>query len=107
MSRPFSCGQSSLKLGSWTEDSNRRSRFEGRELYRFPDLPELEPNRDRFELAMRSFLQSMLIVMSVLGFLAPAYDLAQSPKACADMVLEVIATHTTMESEDTYVYLRV
>ncbi len=56
---------------------------------------------------MRSFLQSMLIVMSALGFLAPAYDLAQSPKASADMVLEVIATHTTMESEATYVYLRV
>jgi len=49
----------------------------------------------------------MLIVMSALGFLAPAYDLAQSPKASADMVLEVVATHTTMESEDTYVYLRV
>lgn len=56
---------------------------------------------------MPSFLQLTLVVMTVLGRLAPAYDLAQSPKVSADMVLEVIATHTTMEGEDTYVYLRV
>ena len=51
----------------------------------------------------------MLVVMTALGLLAPANNLAQSPShsPTADILLEVIATHTTMASEDTYVYLRV
>ena len=58
---------------------------------------------------MRSFIHSMLVVMTALGLLAPADNLAQSPShgPSADILLEVIATHTTMASEDTYVYLRV
>ena len=58
---------------------------------------------------MRSLMQSLLIVMVGLGLLAPANNLAQSarPSPNANMVLEVIATHTTMASEDRYVYLRV
>ena len=52
----------------------------------------------------------MLVVMVGLGLLAPADNFAQSPSPSsnANMVLEVIATHTTMmESEDRYLYLRV
>jgi hypothetical protein len=52
----------------------------------------------------------MLVVMTALGLLAPADNLAQSPShgPSADILLEVIATHTAaMASEDTYVYLRV
>jgi hypothetical protein len=49
----------------------------------------------------------MLVVMTVLVFLAPPHRLAQSSKVSADTILEVIAIHTTMKSEDTYVYLRV
>jgi hypothetical protein len=51
----------------------------------------------------------MLVVMTALGLLAPADNLAQSPShtPSADILLEVTATHTTMTSENTYVYLRV
>ncbi len=58
---------------------------------------------------MRSFIHSMLVVMTALGLLGPADNLAQSPShtPSADILLEVIATHTTMASENTYVYLRV
>jgi len=73
----------------------------------YPANQALEPNCDKFGFAMRSFLQPMLVVMTVLVFLAPPYRLAQSSKVSADIILEVIATHTTMKSEDTYVYLRV
>jgi len=69
----------------------------------------LETNCAKFGLAMLSLMQSMLIVMVGLGLLAPANNFAQSPRPSpnANMVLEVIATHTTMASEDRYVYLRV
>ena len=54
-------------------------------------------------------MQSILVVMTAFGLLAPADHMGRSPspRPNADMVLEVIATHTTMASEDTYVYLRV
>jgi hypothetical protein len=59
--------------------------------------------------AMRSIMQSILVVMTAFGLFAPADYIGQSPspRPNADIVLEVIATHTTMASEDTYVYLRV
>jgi hypothetical protein len=58
---------------------------------------------------MRSFLLLILIVVLALGLLLPADSLAQSPKPSSgsDTVVEVIATHTTPDSEDTYVYIRV
>ncbi len=56
---------------------------------------------------MRYFLQRMLVVMTALGFVFAPYDFGQSPRVTANMILEVIATHATSESEDKYVYLRV
>lgn len=56
---------------------------------------------------MSSFLQSKLAIMAALGLLFPADNLAKSPNPNADTVLEVTATLSTMESETTYVYLRV
>jgi len=55
---------------------------------------------------MRSFLQPILVLVTAC-FIARAFVLAQSPKVGAEIILEVIATHTTMEREDKYVYLRV
>jgi hypothetical protein len=49
----------------------------------------------------------MLVLVTALAFFPPASDLAQSPKVGAEIILEVIAAHTTMESEYRYVYLRV
>ena len=68
-----------------------------------------ETNCDKFVLAMHSLVQSMLVAMVGLGLLAPADNFAQSPSPSpnASVLLEVIATHTTMASEDRYVYLRV
>ena len=58
---------------------------------------------------MRSLMQSMLVVIVALGLLAPADNFAQSPSPSpnVDILLEVIATHSAMTSEDRYVYLRV
>jgi hypothetical protein len=57
---------------------------------------------------MRSTLQSMLVVMTALGLLAPADSIAQSPNSTSpETVLEVMAIHATVASEDRYVYLRV
>jgi hypothetical protein len=67
----------------------------------------LDPNCDKFGLAMRSLMQSTLVIVLALGFLAAGDNFAQSPSLGKDIVLEVIATHTTLASEDKYVYLRV
>ena len=67
----------------------------------------LDPNYDKFESAMRSFMQSTLVIVLALGFPVAGDNFAQSPSLGKDIVLEVIATHTTLESEDKYVYLRV
>jgi hypothetical protein len=57
---------------------------------------------------MRSLMQTMLVVITGLVLLAPADFFAQSPspRPGADIILDVIATHSTMASEDRYVYLR-
>jgi hypothetical protein len=57
--------------------------------------------------AMCSLMQSTLVVVLTLRFLVVGDNFAQSPSLGKDIVLEVIATHTTLESEDKYVYLRV
>ena len=51
----------------------------------------------------------MFVVITALGLLGPEDNLAQSPShtPSVGILLEVIATHTTMASENTYVYLRV
>jgi hypothetical protein len=56
---------------------------------------------------MRSLMQSKLVVVLALGFLAVGDNFAQSPSLGREIVLEVIATHNTLASEDRYVYLRV
>jgi len=72
-----------------------------------PTYQALVPNCDKFGAAMRSLMQSTLIVVLALGFLAVGDNFAQSPSLGKDIVLEVIATHNTLASEDRYVYLRV
>jgi hypothetical protein len=71
----------------------------------FATYRALETNCAKFGLAMRSLMQSMLVVMVALGLLAAADNFAQSPSPNSDIVLEVIVTQTTMASEDRYVYL--
>jgi hypothetical protein len=56
---------------------------------------------------MRYLRQGVLVVMTTLGFVFAPYDFGQSPRVTANIILEVIATHATSESEDKYVYLRV
>jgi hypothetical protein len=58
---------------------------------------------------MSSLVQLLLVVMVALGLLAPVDNFAQllGPSPGADILFEVIATHSTMASEDRYVYLRV
>lgn len=58
---------------------------------------------------MRPFKQSMLVVIVAVGLLGPAVDFAQSPNPSpsTDILLEVVATHSTMAGDDTYLYLRV
>ena len=58
---------------------------------------------------MGLLLQSMLAVITGLGLLASANNFVQlaAPSPAADTILDVIATHSTMASEERYVYLRV
>src|SRR6266481_8003105 len=58
---------------------------------------------------MGLLLQSMLAVITGLGLLASANNFVQlaAPSPGADTILDVIATHSTMASEERYVYLRV
>jgi hypothetical protein len=58
---------------------------------------------------MTSIIESISVVLLAFGCVAPDCSFAQSsnPKPEANTILEVIATHTTMASEHSYVYLRV
>jgi len=56
---------------------------------------------------MRCVVQSMLVAVMTIGFVSPSNDLTQSPSPRSEMVLEVMATSSTMTGEDTYVFLRV
>jgi hypothetical protein len=51
----------------------------------------------------------MLVVIAGLGLLAPANNFAQlaAPSPAPDIILDVIATHSTMAGEERYMYLRV
>lgn len=51
----------------------------------------------------------MLLVAIGVGLLGPTVDFAQSPSTSpgTDVLLEVVATHSSMADEDTYLYLRV
>jgi hypothetical protein len=58
---------------------------------------------------MTSIIESISVVLLAFGCVVPDCSFAQSsnPKPDANIILEVIATHTTFASQHSYVYLRV